>query len=67
MANITNNIRKFRKDHGLSQAELAEKLNVCQSMISQIENGERNPSVTLLFEMANVLGVSVDKLMQKAG
>lgn len=49
----------------MSQAKLAEKLNVCQGMISMIENGDRNPSIDVLIRMAEVLNVTVDKLIQK--
>jgi transcriptional regulator with XRE-family HTH domain len=42
-------------------------LNVSQGTISMIENGERNPSVNVLIKMAEVFGVTVDKLIKKAG
>ena len=64
---ITNNILKIRTEKGLTQAQLAEKLNVQQSMISMIENEERNPSVDVLLKLAAVLGVTVDELIGKAG
>ena len=64
---ITNNILKIRTEKGLTQAQLAERLNVQQSMISMIENEERNPSVDVLLKLASVLGVTVDELIGKAG
>lgn len=66
---ITNNILKIRTEKGLTQAQLAEKLNVQQSMISMIENEERNPSVNVLLKLAAALGVTVDELIgeKKAG
>ena len=64
---ITNNILKIRTEKGLTQAQLAEKLNVQQSMISMIENEERNPSVDVLLKLAAALGVTVDELIGKAG
>ena len=64
---ITNNILKIRTEKGLTQAQLAEMLNVQQSMISMIENEERNPSVDVLLKLASVLGVTVDELIGKAG
>lgn len=62
---ITNNIWKIRTEKGLTQAQLAEKLNVQQSMISMIENEERNPSVDVLLKLAAALGVTVDELIGK--
>ena len=64
---ITNNILKIRLKKGLTQAQLAEKLNVQQSTISMIENEERNPSVDVLLKLAAALGVTVDELIGKAG
>lgn len=64
---ITNNIWKIRTEKRLTQAQLAEKLNVQQSTISMIETGERNPSADLLLRMASALGVTVDELIGKAG
>lgn len=51
----------------MTQKELAEKLNVTQGMISMIESGDRNPSLEVLVRLANVLGVTVDDLLMKAG
>ena len=62
---ITNNILKIRTEKGLTQAQLAEMLNVQQSMISMIENEERNPSVDVLLKLAAALGVTVDELIGK--
>lgn len=64
---ITNNILKIRTEKGLTQAQLADRLNVQQSMISMIENEERNPSVDVLLKLAAALGVTVDELIGKAG
>ena len=64
---ITNNILKIRTEKGMTQAQLAERLNVQQSMISMIENEERNPSVDVLLKLAAALGVTVDELIGKAG
>ncbi len=61
---ITNNIREIRKKNGLNQIELAERVNVGQSAISQIENGQRTPSVKLLYKMAQALKVSVEELIE---
>lgn len=52
----------------MTQAEFAERLGVQQSTISLIENEQRDPSVELLFKMAEALGVTADELIgKKAG
>ena len=60
---ITNSVEKYRKARGMTQVELAERVNVQQSAISLIERQERNPSLPLLVRLANVLGVTIDDLV----
>ncbi len=45
-----------RNKVGLSQVELAQKLNTTQSVVSRIENGNQNLSVKMLAKIAQVLG-----------
>lgn len=44
-----------RKEKGLTQKELAEKLNTSQSAISRLESGEYNPSFDFLNKVAQAL------------
>lgn len=48
-------IVEARTKAGLSQAELAKKLNTKQSVISRIENGNQNLSVNILAKIAHIL------------
>ena len=57
-----NKIRWFRLEAGKRQLDLARKLNVYQSEISQIERGEREPSVYLAKRIAKVFGRTVDEI-----
>lgn len=63
----TLNVERIRKEKGLTQSELAEKMNVTQGAISMIETGERKPSFDVLCRMAEVLDVTIDELIRKAG
>lgn len=45
----------YRTEKGLSQKELAEKLQMTQAMVSKLESGEYNPTVKMLFEIAQKL------------
>ena len=44
---LKNNIRKFRQEKGLSQAQLAEMVGTTQNTISSIETGAYSPSAFL--------------------
>ena len=49
-------LTQLRKELGLSQRELAEKVGKPQSTIARIENGSMTPSFTILYEIANKVG-----------
>jgi ribosome-binding protein aMBF1 (putative translation factor) len=49
-------IRDARKEAGVTQAELAEKIHSSKSYISRLEHGEFTPSAGLLFQILTALG-----------
>jgi transcriptional regulator with XRE-family HTH domain len=59
-------LRTERGRLGLSLRELARRLDVSPSLVSQIENGRTNPSVRTLYAIVNELGVSFDSLFAPA-
>lgn len=58
-----NRLKFLRKEAGLSQAELAEKISVHQTLISQIERESIVPSGSTLLDLADFFGVSADYLL----
>ena len=56
-------LRSARAARGLSLRELAGRLGVSASLISQIETGRANPSVSSLYALAAELDVSLDELL----
>lgn len=64
LRNIGNNIRVARKAKNLSQEELAFKINSARNFIGCIERGEKAPTVYVLYKIASVLSVSVEKLVE---
>jgi len=56
-------LREARRVRGLSLRELADRLGVSPSLISQIETGRANPSVSTLYAIAGELDVSLDELL----
>jgi transcriptional regulator with XRE-family HTH domain len=55
-------LRARRVDRGISQRELARRLGLSPSLISQIEKGQSRPSVSTLYGMVTELGLSLDEL-----
>lgn len=60
---IAGNISRYRKDLGLTQEALAEKLNITFQAVSKWETGQTVPDTMLLPMLARALNVSVDKLL----
>jgi len=56
-------LRAVRRERGLSLRDLAKRLDVSPSLISQVETGRASPSVSTLYAMAQALSVSVDDLL----
>lgn len=61
---LGNTITKLRKKLGLTQMQLAERLNVSDKTVSKWENGGGYPEITILPELSEVFGVSVDYLLK---
>ena len=60
---VGERLRARRKDRGLSLRELADRLRVSPSLISQIERGRARPSVSTLFAIVTELDASLDELL----
>lgn len=57
-------VAQLRKEQGLTQKELADKVNVTDKAVSKWETGKGFPDMKLLEPLAHVLGVSLVELMQ---
>ena len=60
---LCENIRSYRKAKGLSQEELATKVNVVRQTVSKWEKGLSVPDSEMLIALADALGVSVSALL----
>lgn len=60
---IGTRLRDARLARGLSVRGLAQSLGVSASLISQIENGKTQPSVSTLYSIVSELGISIDELL----
>ncbi len=63
MKRFGEKLRLLRKQDGLSQAQVADRLGVNQSHVARIEKGLK-PSVDLILKIADIFGVTTDQLMR---
>ncbi len=56
-------IASCRKEKGLTQAQLAEKLNITDRAVSKWETGKCMPDSSIMLELCNILGVTVNELL----
>ena len=61
---VGERIRQARKEKHLSQAELAEKVQISASHMSDLENGKTNISLEIFMRITEALQVSADWLLQ---
>jgi transcriptional regulator with XRE-family HTH domain len=60
-------LRVKRRENGMSLRELARRLDVSASLVSQIETGKSQPSVRTLYAIATELGLSLDEMLERGG
>ena len=56
-------ISACRKEKGLTQMQFAEKLNVTNRAVSKWETGKSMPDVSLMLDLCNILGITVNELL----
>ena len=60
---IGNRIRMYRKESGLTQEQLADKINVTKSRVSNWEQGINRPDADILADICRALNVSPSSLL----
>lgn len=61
---LGENIRRVRMDKGLTQEDLCQKLGMDPSYLSNVESGNKNPTLATIEKIATALNVSIDELMK---
>ena len=61
--NFSTNLRKIRKERGVTQNELARGIRVSQVTVSEWETNVRYPTIDRIYEIANFLKVPVNALL----
>lgn len=63
---VGRNIRRLRRERGLSQEELADEIGVHRTFMGGVERGERNLTLQTLERLAERLGVDPVSLLRDA-
>ena len=67
IADIANRIRTLREDMDLTMQEMAEATGLSVAEYAQLEEGEQDPSFTVLYRCADTLGVDIIDLLTGEG
>ena len=59
---LQTQIREYRENRGMKQAELAERVGVRRETIVNLEKGKYNPSLKLAMDIAKVFETTVEEL-----
>ena len=59
---MKNRLEELRRQHGITQEELADILSVSRQTIGSLENGRYNPSILLAFRLANYFHVTIEDI-----
>lgn len=60
---MQNNLRKLRRERGLTQIAVQMKTGIEQALLSKFENGSRIPPTDTLIRLADFYDVSMDYIM----
>ncbi len=61
-----DNLKYLRKDLGLTQKQVAEKLGVVESCYANWEQGRTEPSIAMLRKLSKIFKVSIDELINNS-
>lgn len=59
---MKNKVKEYRVQHGLSQSELGQKVNVSRQAINAIENNKFDPSIWLAYDLAKLFDCTIEEL-----
>ncbi|PIE14251.1 MAG: transcriptional regulator [Rhodobacterales bacterium] len=61
---MKNRLKELRARYQLSQAALADQLEVSRQTVNALENGRYDPSLPLAFKIARLFGVAIEDVFQ---
>lgn len=62
---LKNRLKVLRAEHGWSQQDLADRLDVSRQSVNAIEKGRYDPSLPLAFRIAGIFGMAIEDIFQK--
>ena len=60
---INNALKLIRQYHNIKQSQLADKLAISSSYLSELESGKKEPTLDILHRYSNVFGVPLSSLV----
>ena len=64
---MENRLRVLRAEQGLTQGDLAEKLEVSRQTVNAIETGRYDPGLALAFKIAGLFGRRIEEIFAPNG
>ncbi len=61
-SHMKNRIKVLRAEHNLTQADLADKLDVSRQTVNALETGKYDPSLPLAFKLARLFGMKIEDI-----
>ncbi len=61
---LGENMKRIRAEKGMSQGDICRATGADRAYISNVESGNKNPTLETLTKIADALGVSIDKLLK---
>ena len=61
---LGRNLKRIRKEKGISQGDIVRSLGMDRAFISNIENGKTNPTLATIAKLAKAVGVSIEELIK---
>lgn len=61
---MKNRIKVLRAEHNLTQADLADKLEVSRQTVNALETGKYDPSLPLAFKLARLFNLKIEDIFQ---
>ena len=63
--NLSDNLKRIRKENNLSQEQLADKLGVSRQSVSKWESGQAYPEMDKVLQLCQLFNLNIDELLNQ--